>query len=183
MASGCSRALFNLTPGRREVKRLTGNYWVPVLVTDDGEVIQGSRRSRRGRRPTRRAAAEPAATMAVSEVRRTTVAELEDWEQGGATWRPVELGERRAVVELCSCSGEPMERVESGDPELIEFVRAHPRPIERPRQRLDELGRTRGAVVGVRPRRPARALAPPATAPRAPGAPPPQRQRRQQPPR
>ena len=28
--------------GRREVKRLTGNYWVPVLVTDDGTVIQGS---------------------------------------------------------------------------------------------------------------------------------------------
>ena len=36
-------ALINdLTP-RREVKRLTGNYWVPLLVTDDGEAIQGSR--------------------------------------------------------------------------------------------------------------------------------------------
>jgi len=34
----------NLTSGRREVKRLTGNYWVPVLVRDDGTVIQGSRR-------------------------------------------------------------------------------------------------------------------------------------------
>jgi hypothetical protein len=33
--------LNNLTPGRREVKRLTGNYWVPVLVTDDEKVIQG----------------------------------------------------------------------------------------------------------------------------------------------
>jgi hypothetical protein len=33
----------DLSPGRREVKRLTGNYWVPVLVFDDGEVIQGSR--------------------------------------------------------------------------------------------------------------------------------------------
>jgi hypothetical protein len=31
----------DFTP-RREVKRLTGNYWVPVAVTDDGEVIQGS---------------------------------------------------------------------------------------------------------------------------------------------
>jgi hypothetical protein len=29
--------------GRREVKRLTGAYWVPVLVTDDGTVVQGSR--------------------------------------------------------------------------------------------------------------------------------------------
>lgn len=34
--------LNNLAPGRREVKKLTGNYWVPVLVTDDDEVIQGS---------------------------------------------------------------------------------------------------------------------------------------------
>ena len=32
-----------LSPGRREVKRLTGNHWVPALVLDDGEVIQGSR--------------------------------------------------------------------------------------------------------------------------------------------
>ena len=34
--------VLNWTRGRREVKRLTGNYWVPVLVTDDGTVIQGS---------------------------------------------------------------------------------------------------------------------------------------------
>ena len=33
----------NSTKGRREVKELTGNTWVPALVTDDGEVIQGSR--------------------------------------------------------------------------------------------------------------------------------------------
>ena len=32
----------NQTPGRREVRRLTGNNWVPVLVLDDGTVIQGS---------------------------------------------------------------------------------------------------------------------------------------------
>jgi hypothetical protein len=29
-------------PGRRRVKELTGNYWVPALVTDDDDVIQGS---------------------------------------------------------------------------------------------------------------------------------------------
>ena len=34
---------FLQTPGRREVKRLTGNYWVPVLVADDGTIIDGSR--------------------------------------------------------------------------------------------------------------------------------------------
>jgi hypothetical protein len=34
----------NQTAGRREVKRLTGNNWVPVLVDDNGAVIQGSDR-------------------------------------------------------------------------------------------------------------------------------------------
>ncbi len=29
---------------RREVKALTGNYWVPLLITDEGEAIQGSQR-------------------------------------------------------------------------------------------------------------------------------------------
>jgi Glutathione S-transferase, N-terminal domain len=34
--------VFNRTKGREEVKRLTGNHWVPALVTDDGSVVQGS---------------------------------------------------------------------------------------------------------------------------------------------
>ena len=34
--------LNDLTSGRREVKELTGHYWVPVLVLDDGTVIQDS---------------------------------------------------------------------------------------------------------------------------------------------
>jgi Glutathione S-transferase, N-terminal domain len=33
--------LNDLTP-RREVKRLTGQYWVPALITDDGDAIHGS---------------------------------------------------------------------------------------------------------------------------------------------
>lgn len=36
-------ALPDLTSGRKEVKRLTGQSWVPVLVTDDGEVVQDSK--------------------------------------------------------------------------------------------------------------------------------------------
>jgi hypothetical protein len=31
------------TKGRKEVKELTGESWVPVLVTDDGEAIKDSR--------------------------------------------------------------------------------------------------------------------------------------------
>ena len=32
----------NWTSGRREVRKLTGNNWVPVLVTDDDQIVQGS---------------------------------------------------------------------------------------------------------------------------------------------
>jgi hypothetical protein len=35
-------SVFNLTPGRRKVKQLTGEIAVPVLVTDEGEVVAGS---------------------------------------------------------------------------------------------------------------------------------------------
>jgi hypothetical protein len=35
---------FNLTPQRLHVRRATGSSEVPLLETDDGEVIQGSRR-------------------------------------------------------------------------------------------------------------------------------------------
>jgi hypothetical protein len=32
----------NRTAGRRRVKQLTGNHWVPVLELDDGSAIDGS---------------------------------------------------------------------------------------------------------------------------------------------
>jgi hypothetical protein len=37
-------AIFNRTSGRQEAKRLTGNSSVPVLVTDDGEAVGGSKK-------------------------------------------------------------------------------------------------------------------------------------------
>ncbi len=58
--------------------------------------------------------------------RTTTIKELQDWELGGAPWRPVIVTDERAVVDLCTCSGELMERVQSDEPEFIEFVRSHP---------------------------------------------------------
>ncbi len=36
--------IFNKTRGRREVKRLTGDTMVPVLVKDDGEVVADSKK-------------------------------------------------------------------------------------------------------------------------------------------
>jgi hypothetical protein len=55
---------------------------------------------------------------------RATIAELEDWERNGAVWRPVEIRAHRAVVDLCSCTGGLMERVQSDDLQFIEYVRA-----------------------------------------------------------
>lgn len=54
-----------------------------------------------------------------------TIEALTDWEDSGATWRPIEVTDERAVVELCTCYGEPVDTLRSEAPELIEFVRAH----------------------------------------------------------
>jgi hypothetical protein len=35
--------LSDVTRGRKEVKRLTGESWVPVLVLDEGEVVTDSK--------------------------------------------------------------------------------------------------------------------------------------------
>jgi glutaredoxin 2 len=47
--------------GRKEAKRLTGSSWVPVLVTDDGEVVNDSKRIVEWARTHPAGAAAPAA--------------------------------------------------------------------------------------------------------------------------
>jgi hypothetical protein len=54
-----------------------------------------------------------------------TIEDLERWSENGAIWRAREVSDEHAVIDLCSCSGEPMQRVESGSLELIDYVRAH----------------------------------------------------------
>jgi hypothetical protein len=54
-----------------------------------------------------------------------TVEYLKDWELNGATWRAVDVSDHHAVIDLLSCTGERMDRVQSDQPELIEYVRAH----------------------------------------------------------
>ena len=51
------------------------------------------------------------------------VAVLTRWEEHGALWRALSVGEDHAVVELCTCFGERVELLESGDPALLEFLR------------------------------------------------------------
>ncbi len=40
---GVLPGIFNRTRGRQEAKKLTGSYMVPVLVTDDDEVVADSK--------------------------------------------------------------------------------------------------------------------------------------------
>ena len=48
---------------------------------------------------------------------------LERWEEFGAVWRVVHLSATHAEVDLCTCAGEPVERLSSGDPGLLAFLR------------------------------------------------------------
>ena len=60
---GILPGFLNQTPGRREVKRLTGNFWVPVLVADDGTVVQGSDKIKDWAKANRAQAANAAAAV------------------------------------------------------------------------------------------------------------------------
>jgi hypothetical protein len=53
-----------------------------------------------------------------------TVADLERWADNGASWRAVEVTDERAVVELCTCFGEPVDLLSGETPELVAYVRA-----------------------------------------------------------
>jgi len=53
-----------------------------------------------------------------------TVERLERWALFGAQWRVVHLSDALAIVDLCACTGEAVERLESDDPALIRYLRA-----------------------------------------------------------
>ncbi len=55
--------------------------------------------------------------------RPVTIDELESWVLSGAHWRVVDISNEHAVVDMCTCTGEPMERFESGDPTVIGYLR------------------------------------------------------------
>ena len=56
---------------------------------------------------------------------RSQVEVLRRWEEHGAEWRVVHVSDEAAIVDLCTCYGEPVERLESSDRELITFLREH----------------------------------------------------------
>jgi hypothetical protein len=52
------------------------------------------------------------------------VAVLQRWRDFGADFRVLHLSEGAAIVELCACTGEPVDRLESSDPRLLDYLRA-----------------------------------------------------------
>ncbi len=56
-----------------------------------------------------------------------TIEDLERWVLSGAHWRVVDISPHHAVVDMCACTGEPMDRVETVDAAVIGYLRtAHP---------------------------------------------------------
>jgi hypothetical protein len=53
----------------------------------------------------------------------TSIDDLERWLLSGGHWRVVEISREHVVVDLCSCTGEAMDRVHSWDPAVIEYLR------------------------------------------------------------
>lgn len=52
-----------------------------------------------------------------------TIDDLENWVLSGAHWRVVDISGDHALVDMCACTGEPMERVQSADPAVISYLR------------------------------------------------------------
>lgn len=53
-----------------------------------------------------------------------TVEHLERWALSGAHWHVVDITPRLAVVDFCECTGAPVERLDSQDPEVISYLQA-----------------------------------------------------------
>ena len=64
----------------------------------------------------------PGSTRGAMTTQPLTIDGLEDWARAGAHWRVLHHDDRRAVVELQQCTGEPIERLESEDPALLAYL-------------------------------------------------------------
>ena len=62
--------------------------------------------------------------------RKHLLEDLEDCRLSGGRWRLASISNERAVVDLCTYSGEPLKRLESDDPAAIAHLRTQaPHPI------------------------------------------------------
>ena len=49
------------------------------------------------------------------------------WEQHGAVWRAKSVSEMEAVVDLCTCAGEPVDQLRFTDPAVLRYLADRPR--------------------------------------------------------
>ncbi|MDQ6776114.1 MAG: hypothetical protein M3071_07845 [Actinomycetota bacterium] len=57
-----------------------------------------------------------------------TIDRLERWVLFGAQWRVVDISVGHAVVDFCTCAGMLVERLQTDDPAVIDYLRtAHSR--------------------------------------------------------
>jgi hypothetical protein len=54
-----------------------------------------------------------------------TIDEVERWVAFGATWRLVNISDQAAVVDMCQCTGAPVDRRVATDPVVLEYLRNH----------------------------------------------------------
>lgn len=52
-----------------------------------------------------------------------TIDGLERWVLFGASWRVIDISNKHAVVDLCACTGEPLERLQTDDLAVIGYLR------------------------------------------------------------
>lgn len=55
-----------------------------------------------------------------------TIDALERWALFGAHWRVLDISDTHALVELRTCTDEPVERHEVRDPGVVAYLRARP---------------------------------------------------------
>jgi hypothetical protein len=61
--------------------------------------------------------------MADKPMIETPVEVLERWERHGASWKVHHLSDALAIVDLCTCYGEPVDRLETDDADAIRYLR------------------------------------------------------------
>jgi hypothetical protein len=52
---------------------------------------------------------------------------LKRWEDHGAVWRAWSVTETEAIVDLCTCTGEPVDQLRSSDAALLRYLAKRPR--------------------------------------------------------
>jgi hypothetical protein len=53
-----------------------------------------------------------------------TIERLERWTESGAHWRVVEITDEHVVIDMCACTGEPVERIRSRDAAVLAHIGA-----------------------------------------------------------